>query len=159
MSEANKETIRRFVAEAFVQGKVGVVDEVYSEEYFDHSLHHAQLWGIGPDREGFKQLIRMVIGGLSDLEAEVDLMVAEDEFVAARVLAKGIHSGPYMGIPPTGNLIELSDWHYWRFGANGQIVEHWNQYNALEVMQQLGVIPQLPDPDTGPAPAARDHGH
>src|ERR1700749_3237585 len=91
MSEANKEIIRRFVAEAFVQGKVEVVDEVYSEEYFDHSLHHAQLWGIGPDREGFKQLIRMVIGGLSDLEAEVDLMVAEDEFVAARVLAKGIH--------------------------------------------------------------------
>lgn len=106
------------------------------------------------DREGFKQLVRMVISGLSDLKAEVDLMVAENDLVAARVLAKGIHSGPYMGIPATGNPIQLSDWHYWRFGPNGQIVEHWNQYNALEVMHQLGVIPRLPDLNKEPKPGA-----
>jgi steroid delta-isomerase-like uncharacterized protein len=146
MYEEHKAAIQRMVDEVFVKGNVEVVDEVYSEDYFDHSLHHTQLWGVDPDRAGFKKLVRMATTGLSGLEAEIDLLVAEDDLVAARVLASGVHTGDFMGVPPTGKVVELSDWHYWRFDDKGLIIEHWNQYNTLEVMQQLGVIPPLPDP-------------
>lgn len=155
MSQQNKDTILRVVSESFVGGDVTIIDELYAPDYRDHSLEHAQMWGALPDREGFKKLIEMVREGLSGLQAETDLMISEGDLVSARVLATGNHSGNFMGIPATGKEVRLSDWHYWRFDSSGKVAEHWNQSNALEVLQELGVISRVPAP-TGEAGSFRN---
>ncbi|GAA2299976.1 ester cyclase [Nonomuraea roseoviolacea subsp. roseoviolacea] len=141
MLEMQKDVIRRIVREVFEQGNVEVVDELLAEDFVDHSLQHARFFSTASDREGFKQMALMARNGLSGLKAELDLVVAEGDLVAARVLATGVHDGPLMGVPPTGKPVDLADFHYFRF-KNGKVSEHWNQFNALEVMQQLGVVPQ-----------------
>ncbi|GAA3149344.1 ester cyclase [Nonomuraea roseoviolacea] len=141
MLEMQKDVIRRIVREVFEQGNVEVVDELLAEDFVDHSLQHARFFSAASDREGFKQMALMARNGLSGLKAELDLVVAEGDLVAARVLATGVHDGPLMGVPPTGKPVDLADFHYFRF-KNGKVSEHWNQFNALEVMQQLGVVPQ-----------------
>ena len=45
-----------------------------------------------------------------------------------------------MGVAPTGNQISLSGINIMRV-ADGKIVEHWVNYDALGLMQQIGAIP------------------
>ena len=52
----------------------------------------------------------------------------------------GTHTGPLMGIPPTGKRVTIDVIDIVRV-ANGQIVEHWNIVDQMGLMQQLGVIP------------------
>jgi steroid delta-isomerase-like uncharacterized protein len=142
MTEENKKAIRRIVEEVFENGAMNVIDELIAEDFLDHSLQHSRFFAVTADREGFRQLVREVRAGLSDLEVSVDLIVAEGDLVAARVNARAVHSGQFWGVPATGKSIDLTDYHYFRF-ENGKIREHWNQINALEVMQQLGVVGAL----------------
>jgi predicted ester cyclase len=45
-----------------------------------------------------------------------------------------------MGIAPTGNRVRTAGMTIDRI-ANGQIAETWDNYDAMGMMQQLGVIP------------------
>ena len=47
-----------------------------------------------------------------------------------------------MGIAPTGKSITLTGILISRF-ADDKVVEDWNNYDALGMMQQLGVIPSM----------------
>ncbi len=46
-----------------------------------------------------------------------------------------------MGVPPSGRRIEVSGMSMDRISV-GRIVENWNNWEALEMMRQIGVIPR-----------------
>ncbi len=140
MSNRNKAIIARIVEELFNRGKFEVVDELYAEDFVDHSIEHLRLFGVEGHREGTKQLARAAREGLSDLSARLDELICEGDRVAARVSASGIHTGSFMRVPATGRRIDLVDFHFFTI-LDGKVREHWNQYNSLEIMRQLGVIP------------------
>ena len=50
--------------------------------------------------------------------------------------------GDFLGIPPTGNAVEMTGITIYRF-AGGKIVEAWSNADSMGMMQQLGVIPPL----------------
>jgi predicted ester cyclase len=52
----------------------------------------------------------------------------------------GTQEGELEGIPPTGNRVEFSGIMIDRF-SGGKLAETWDNYDALGMMQQLGVIP------------------
>jgi hypothetical protein len=54
--------------------------------------------------------------------------------------ATGTHLGPLFGIPPTGRAIAASAIHIHHV-ADGQIIDQWEQLDALGVLRQLGVLP------------------
>jgi predicted ester cyclase len=45
-----------------------------------------------------------------------------------------------LGIAPTGNEVTFKGIDVLRI-AGGKVVERWSEYNALEAMQQMGVLP------------------
>jgi predicted ester cyclase len=51
-----------------------------------------------------------------------------------------------MGTPPTGRSVRQEHMHFVRF-RDGKAVEHWGVRDDLGMMQQLGVIPELGEPD------------
>ena len=61
--------------------------------------------------------------------------------VVTRWIARGTHRGEFMGIPPSGRRIEVSGMSMDRI-SGGRIVENWNNWEALEMMQQIGAIPE-----------------
>ncbi|MBW2369938.1 MAG: ester cyclase, partial [Deltaproteobacteria bacterium] len=71
----------------------------------------------------------------------IDDMIAEGDQVAVRAVTKGTHKGDLLGLPPTGKEV-IQPFHVVYRIANGKIIEHWMVINRLEVMQQLGVIPE-----------------
>jgi predicted ester cyclase len=67
-------------------------------------------------------------------------MVAEGDMVVTRWRARGTHRGELMGIAPTGKEVAIKGIDVLRI-AGGRMVERWAEYNDLELMQQLGVVP------------------
>jgi len=57
-----------------------------------------------------------------------------------RYTVRGTHKGEFMGIAPTGKSITLTGILISRF-AGDKVVEDWNNYDALGMLQQLGVTP------------------
>jgi predicted ester cyclase len=72
----------------------------------------------------------------------VEEMVAEGDKVTTRWTARGTHQAELPGNPPllaTGkSVIVPGIWLHWI--TSGQIVESWNLWDTLGMLQQLGVI-------------------
>ena len=54
------------------------------------------------------------------------------------------HQGEFMGLPPTGEAVEIQLIDIMRFDDAGLVCEHWGVGNMLSLMQQLGVVPAGP---------------
>jgi len=72
--------------------------------------------------------------------------------VVARWSCRGTHRGDLNGIAPTGKQVMISGVSIARF-ADGKMVEGWVNWDALGLMQQLGVAPELGKPKATAAPA------
>jgi predicted ester cyclase len=47
-----------------------------------------------------------------------------------------------MGTPPTNKRIKWSEIHIYRL-RDGKIAEHWPEISMMELLQQIGTLPQL----------------
>ena len=72
----------------------------------------------------------------------IEDIIAEGETVVARWTCRGTHKGDLSGIAPTGKQFNISGVSIARF-ASGKVVEGWINWDALGLMQQLGVVPEL----------------
>ena len=136
MSEENKALARRYVEEAINKGNLAVIDELTAADYVEHSPFPGQAPGI----EGEKQLISMLRAAFPDLHSTIEDLIAEGDKVVLRATARGTHKGEFMGIPPTGKQVTVTEIHIIRF-VGGKGVEHWGEVDMMGMMQQLGVAP------------------
>ena len=136
MTEDNKALNRRFVEEVINEGNLDAIDELLDPGVVDHAAPP----GVPTGREGAKQFFAIVRSAFPDLHHTIEDMIAEGDKVVMRSTWSGTHQGEFMGIPATGRRVRVSAIDISRV-ADGRIVEHWEQSDALGLMQQLGVIP------------------
>lgn len=136
-TEANKALLQRFYDEVLNQGKLDAIDELIAENVIEHEQFGP---GMPEGRAAARQIIAMFRSAFPDLHATLDDAVAEDDKVAVRGTWRGTHQGEFMGIPPTRRSIEIGVMDIVRC-ADGKMIEHWGQTDAMTLMQQLGVIP------------------
>lgn len=134
-AEANKDLVRRIIAEAFNAGNLDVVDEALGADYLDHQA--GPNAASGPD--AFKAFVRAFRDTFPDVRVEVEDIVAEGERIALRVTWRGSQQGALGSIPATGLPVEFGGYHIYRF-EDGKIVEHWGLQDDLGLLLQLGVI-------------------
>jgi steroid delta-isomerase-like uncharacterized protein len=120
-SEKNKDLVRRAVDEVWNKGNLEAMDRDYAA---DHILHSVPPTGTDFGREDFKRVMATIRGGFPDLSARIDLMLAEGEFVAYRLLSSGTHTRTYFGVEPTGKTVRLAEIYIDRI-RDGKIVETW----------------------------------
>jgi steroid delta-isomerase-like uncharacterized protein len=135
-AEENKALVRRTIEEVVNKGNLDVVDELFADEYVYRSPGTPDLRG--PD--GFKQLINGYRTAFPDLHMTVTELIAEGDTVACSWTATGTHRGDLMGIPPTGKQVSVTGMIISRF-AGGKCVADHEIFDALGMMQQLGVVP------------------
>lgn len=131
--EENKAIFRRIVEEGFNKGNLAIVDELVATNHVNHTdnVH-------GP--EEYKQFITMYRTAFPDLHMTIEDQIAEGDKVVNRWTSRGTHKGDLMGIPPTGKQITVMGMYVARI-IGGKIVEEWGNFDALGMMQQLGVVP------------------
>ena len=95
-----------------------------------------------PDPERVERGAAAMSKAFPDLRtAEAD-SVKEGNKVAFRWLLSGTHEGEFMGVAATGRQVEVMGMDIVRV-ADGEIVEHWGEFDAIGLLRQIGVIPPL----------------
>ena len=137
-TEDNKALMRRFYEEVFNKKNLAAIDDFIDPNQVDHALPPGMPGGI----EGTRQAIGMYLTAFPDMHLTVEDMIAEGDKVVARLTSRGTHQGAYMGIPPTGKPVTVTLIDIIRI-AGGKSVEHWLEFNAMGLLQQLGVGPSI----------------
>lgn len=130
---------RRFVDEMCNGRALAVADEIFSA---DHLYHDPASPGVGKGAAGMRELIGTYHRGVKDARWDVQAMTATADTVILRWTGSGTHTGELLGIAPTGRKVRVDGIWMLRV-ANGKIVESWNCWDTLGMLQQLGVVPQL----------------
>ncbi|ODR80379.1 hypothetical protein BG842_02175 [Haladaptatus sp. W1] len=130
---------QQFVTEVWNEGNFDRIGDMVSEAYTGHWFGFEDE---PVDFDGFKEFIRAVRTGFPDFEMDVEFMFAEEDMIAIGFTAVGTHEGEFMGVPPTGKAGDPVPGIMIHRFENGKVVEGWAVWDALGLMQQLGVIPE-----------------
>jgi len=133
--QAIKDVVRRYYEEVVSTGDVDRVEAFISPEY--EEVYEGNRYRVGI--EGARQHILGVRSTYPDLTLRVMLQVAEESLVASQVVMRGTHAGEWLGIAPTGKVIEVTAVNIDRV-VEGRIVEHGGAANLLEPLLRIGAI-------------------
>jgi predicted ester cyclase len=133
--EDNKQVIRRYIEEVINTGNVDHIEEIVSSEYtevLDGTRHPIGI-------EGAKQHILGVRQTYPDLHLTIERQIAEGEWVATCLTARGTHEGVWLGIKPTGKKVAYTGVNINRV-VDGKIVEHGGAANLFGPLLEIGAI-------------------
>ena len=131
--------VRRLFDELWNKGNLPVADELIAPTYTHHDASTPDV-GRGPESE--KKRVTLYRTAFADMRLTIEDLIAEGETVVARWTCGGAHKGDLNGIAPTEKQIAISGVSVVRF-TGGKMVEGWINWDALGLMQQLGVVPEL----------------
>lgn len=134
-TEDNKAAARSLFEEVLNNVNLAVIDEVLSPTYVPHAPA-GPVHGL----EGFKQFVLRYRRAFPDARYTIEEMIADQDKVVIRWSGTGTHLGELMGIPPTGRRATVTGISIGRY-EGGKLVEEWLNFDALGMLQQLGVIP------------------
>ena len=136
MSEQNKTLIREMMDEVWQNQKIDSVDQYYSEQYVNHNAPP----DLPPGLEGLKAFAGILASSFTESSITIEDQISEGDIVVTRWSSTSKHTGDFMGVPASGNQIELTGIDVLRI-SEGKIVEGWGQADMLGLMQQIGAIP------------------
>jgi len=134
-AESNKAILRRY-RQAHNQNDMAALDEIVAADIISHSA----LPGLPAGREGGKMAHQGSLAAFPDGRTTTDDLVAEGDKVVERFTFVGTQKGDFLGVPATGKQIRVTGMSIFRI-ANGKIVEHWGENDAMGLLMQLGVLP------------------
>lgn len=135
-AEENKAVFRRYVEEVGNEGNLGLADEIF-DSYLAHQPDGSVLER-GP--EDVKRFMGEFRDAFPDFHTTIEDQIAEGDRVVTRWRMRGTHEGEFRGISPTGNELDITGIGIFRF-SDGKVVESWDNFDQLGMMQQLGAIP------------------
>lgn len=120
---------------------------LYEQQAFDAvpefcapaAVRHGGLRGAVEGREAVRAYLQGALGGLSDIEVTELRCLAADDLVAYDFEMVATHSGELMGVPATGNRIELENTAWFRID-DGKVVDEWPRTDMLGLLGGIGAI-------------------
>ena len=147
-TDQNKTLVRRFFDEVCNERKLSIANELFG---VNHVYHDPQIPDPGPGPEGMKQVISTYQTAFPDAHWGVEEMIAaENDLVVTRWKGSGTQKMELQGIPPTGKSVAVDGIWIHRI-VNNKIVESWNVWDTLGMLQQLGVAPKMGETTKVPA--------
>jgi steroid delta-isomerase-like uncharacterized protein len=143
MSEDNKALARSSWEEIVNKQNPQAIEEVYAPNFVWHEPDQ--------DIQGYeqaKQFVSAFFKGFPDINISVEDVIAEGDKAVTRYTIRGTHQGETEEFgPPTEKQMELKGITVHRI-EDGKIVEEWEAYDNLSVMQQLGLVPEQEQADS-----------
>jgi steroid delta-isomerase-like uncharacterized protein len=138
MAQANIETSRRLIEEAFSEGRLELLDELCADGFISHDPIAGDQ-----DVEGVKQSISGYRDAFPDLTFTIDDVFAADDKVVMRWTAVGTFENAFMGLEPTGEKGDpVRGMSIDRYDEDGKLAETWGQWDTLTLMRDIGAVPQ-----------------
>src|SRR6266851_922484 len=134
--EAAKAVVRRNTEEVQGKGNFAVFEELFADDYVDHTPQP----GMPSDKPGTRDLYKALREAFPDFHAVIHWQTVDGEIVTTFKIYYGTHLGTFLGVAPTGRKIHFESVDAMRV-HNGKITEHWGVGNLFSLMQQLGAWP------------------
>lgn len=134
MSQANEETIRRFVDEVINNKSLAVIDDIIHADYV-YRTPGQELHG----RQALRNLLSDYQAALPDLHVKIDDLICTDNKAVLLFTLTGTHENELKGVPATGKQVNINGMTCSRFD-NGQIIEEWELVDQLTMFQQLEIV-------------------
>jgi predicted ester cyclase len=125
--------VRLLHDEVINNDRLDLLDELIAPDYVNHGPFP---WGVY-DREDLRRFYIVRELGFPDVHVTTDDMLEVGDLVAYRVTIRGTDTGEVLGLPATGQSVEISGAGFARI-RGGQIVEHWGLVDELGLLQQVG---------------------
>ena len=135
ITNQNKLVVRRFLEEIVNTGDVDRLAEFVAADCNESNDSTGQSRGL----ESMRAHVLGVRQTYADLRITVDQQIAEGEWVATRITARGTHLGEWLGISPTHKPVTITGVNLDRV-VNGRIVEHGDAANMFEALMEIGAI-------------------
>src|ERR1700753_1476535 len=124
MPKTGHELAELFVA-MFQTHDPDLVDQYLAEDYLNHNAF------VADGREANRQFWGAFFVALPDIVITMEDLVVAGDRVVGRFVYRGTHTGVFMGVPATGNPVEMTSIDIWRV-ADGLFAEHWDELNTLQ---------------------------
>ncbi|MEM9981280.1 MAG: ester cyclase family protein [Bacteroidota bacterium] len=128
----NKTLVRQLVEELANQHR----PEAWQKYSAPHFKHHFAFAGISDDLMGIQQISQRLLEAFPDVHTEVQLLIAEGDWVVERAIATATHLGPLLDIAPTHQKVTWAATHCYRI-QEGKIVAYFPQVRFERIIQQL----------------------
>ena len=132
----NRQLAERF-AQTLTDHDLGAFSDLLDSDYVNHNRY------VEPGKAGAVAVFAQFLDAFEDFRVEVDDVAVDGDTLVGRYTDRGRHTGTFMGVPASGNEIEMHSIDIWRV-SDGRLAEHWDELNTLELFQQMGAIPELP---------------
>jgi len=136
MATPTAELSRRIFEDVWNRKNLTAIDDLMSVDYDHHDAGTIAASGI----EGYRQFVSSYLNAFPDARFTIDDVFTDGQNEITRWTVSGTHEGELAGIPRTGRRFSVTGISIARI-VNGRIAESWNNWDALGLMQQLGVVP------------------
>ena len=150
--------VRRYFEEMQSGGDLALASDLFADDYV---AHDPSLPPLPPGPGGVALQVLASRTAFPDQRVEVDDLLAQGDRVAVRFTLRGTHLGELLELAPTGRRVTVPGVAIYRI-AGGRIAEGWVGFDALGLLDQLGVLAPLgrwyaigrPDLEGGAPPAS-----
>ena len=128
---------------AAIENAVAQMNSGNLEGYLELYADDLTLHGYPPEvqgKEGANAFYGAFQKALPDIQITVDEAISEGDKVAVRFTVRGTHQDELMGVPATGNKVEVTGQSFFRF-VDGRVAERWQQMDTVTLLTQLGAMP------------------
>jgi steroid delta-isomerase-like uncharacterized protein len=133
-TDANMALVRHVFEEGFNKGSLALFDEHYADCVY-HAPAVGELRG-----EAYRQFLTVLLAAFPDGRWTIQDQLAGGDKVVTRWSFTGTHRGELMGLAPTGKQVTGSGIVISRI-AGGKVVEEWEEWDTLGLVQQLSTPP------------------
>jgi len=132
----NAAVVRQFVDEVLNRGDFDGSGRFIWEDVVQHVLFPGQAPGL----TGFQEMMRDARIAFPDIEWSVEEQLTDGDRVLTRFVWTGTHSGPFLGIDPTGRRVTVWGMVIDRV-VDGRIKESRFLMDSMGLLAQLGALP------------------
>ena len=104
-----------------------------------HAYHDPLLGDLPPGPAGVRAAIAAMLTAMPDARVTIEDQVEEGDALVLRWSLAGTHTGPLLGMAPTGRRATMRGVHVCHFRGD-RIAETWAAYDALGLLEQLGLV-------------------
>ena len=91
--------------------------------------------------QGYLSVVHWMRKGFSDVQWQLDEMVAEGNIVAVKWTCSGTHDGEFLGTEPTGNSFSTSVMNFYYFNEQGKIINDVAAEGRIGILRGIGLCP------------------
>ncbi len=135
-TEQNKAVVKEMF-DRITSGNVKDVAKIFAPDWVNLDPALPPLMGL----EGAKQLLTLFSTAFPASRVELVCLAGEGDKVAVHFSFSGTHKGTFLNVPPTGKSFNVTGTGIFRL-KDGKLVENRVVFDALGLMQQLGMIPE-----------------